>query len=316
MKPLFLIFLGAILISATPPTEWSGRSGSNLKDAIAATARPKRLSPDPATFLRASGDIRCAFEPEATATQPVEVVSSRWWRFDSDTQRRDTIAADILNFVSGTGDVAALKSDYPPSTVTTPTFDNGHWRVGDVAVGNDVTTGWEPPAELRGDVARTVFYMLTVYQSGVLDPWAWLIATDTPYPGLTAYGIATLLGWHTADPVSETERRRNDAAEQLQGNRNPFVDFPELTDYLWGEKAGDIYTPDSDVPLPLRSRYRLSDERIDLYSPLVGEGAEWSVDGRPAGASWLKPRDLGIGLHELSYRLNDEFGRVIIEITQ
>ena len=38
--------------------------------------------------------------------------------------------------------------------------------------------------------------------------------------------------------------------------------------------------------------------------------------GRPAGASSLKPRDLGIGRHELSYRLNDEFGRVIIEITQ
>ena len=44
--------------------------------------------------------------------------------------------------------------------------------------------------------------------------------------------IKTLIAWHLADPVSEYERHRNRVAHHKQGNRNPFVDFPELAGKL------------------------------------------------------------------------------------
>ena len=43
-----------------------------------------------------------------------------------------------------------------------------------------------------------------------------------------------LLNWHTNDPVSQMEIDRNDAAHSYQGNRNPFIDHPELVNAIWG----------------------------------------------------------------------------------
>ena len=44
-----------------------------------------------------------------------------------------------------------------------------------------------------------------------------------------------LLKWHRQDPVSEKETRRNDSVFVLQGNRNPFIDYPELVEKIWGD---------------------------------------------------------------------------------
>ena len=55
--------------------------------------------------------------------------------------------------------------------------------------------------------------------------------------GLSAYGKAILLKWHRQDPVSQKEIDRNDGVEAVQGNRNPFIDYPYLAEYLWGDKA-------------------------------------------------------------------------------
>jgi hypothetical protein len=44
--------------------------------------------------------------------------------------------------------------------------------------------------------------------------------------------------WHRQDPVSQKEIDRNNGIQQIQGNRNPFIDYPYLAEYIWGEKAG------------------------------------------------------------------------------
>jgi hypothetical protein len=48
-----------------------------------------------------------------------------------------------------------------------------------------------------------------------------------------------LIEWHRMDPVSEKEVNRMDAVSDFQHNRNPFIDYPYLAEYIWGEKAGE-----------------------------------------------------------------------------
>jgi hypothetical protein len=57
--------------------------------------------------------------------------------------------------------------------------------------------------------------------------------------GLTKYGVALLMKWHRQDPVSQKEVDRNNGIQQTQGNRNPFIDYPYLAEFIWGEKAGE-----------------------------------------------------------------------------
>ena len=51
--------------------------------------------------------------------------------------------------------------------------------------------------------------------------------------------MALLLKWHREDPVSQKEIDRNNGIQKTQGNRNPFIDYPYLAEYIWGEKAGE-----------------------------------------------------------------------------
>jgi hypothetical protein len=47
-----------------------------------------------------------------------------------------------------------------------------------------------------------------------------------------------LVAWHRMDPVSEKELDRAIEVNKIQGNRNPFIDYPELVEYIWGNKQG------------------------------------------------------------------------------
>lgn len=93
-------------------------------------------------------------------------------------------------------------------------------------------TSWEPPDEVKGDVARMLFYMAVRYESGdAVD----LELNDLVNNGSTPYHgkISVLLEWHEQDPVSAWEQQRNEKIEDIQGNRNPFVDYPEWAESIW-----------------------------------------------------------------------------------
>lgn len=98
------------------------------------------------------------------------------------------------------------------------------------------TDSWEPPEAVKGDVARSLFYMAVRYQGGTNGEPALFLTDATTQLNTTTNLMArltTLLAWHRADPVDAAERRRNDLVYQhYQRNRNPFVDRPE-----WAETA-------------------------------------------------------------------------------
>ncbi|EQC43947.1 endonuclease I family protein [Bacteriovorax sp. Seq25_V] len=74
-----------------------------------------------------------------------------------------------------------------------------------------MTMFFEPPTEVKGDIARSLMYFSVKY--------------NLP---LGEVEETSLRRWHKLDPVSEFEVRKNNIVHAYQGTRNPFIDFPEL----------------------------------------------------------------------------------------
>jgi endonuclease I len=88
-----------------------------------------------------------------------------------------------------------------------------------------IVSGYEPHDDVKGDVARALFYMMIMYEELELVNTA---------PGLYEMGyLDELLEWHYSDPVSEFELNRLEVIYGNQNNRNPFVDYPHLVDLIW-----------------------------------------------------------------------------------
>jgi len=107
------------------------------------------------------------------------------------------------------------------------------------------STVFEPRDEYKGDFARGYFGTMIKwagdYQAFTKGDGGEIFSSNysTGAFGLTQYGVALLMKWHRQDPVSKKEIDRNNGIQQTQGNRNPFIDYPYLAEYIWGEKAGE-----------------------------------------------------------------------------
>ncbi len=153
-----------------------------------------------------------------------------------------------------------LKADYtsanntkygtPVSTISVANTVAGPYIEGQITLNTNVL---EPADEYKGDFARSCF--------GTMVKWAgeWAfnknengcvifdatIDADTHYGpennyGFTDYGLALMLKWHRQDPVSQKEVDRNNGIQKTQGNRNPFIDYPYLAEFIWGEMSGQV----------------------------------------------------------------------------
>lgn len=100
-------------------------------------------------------------------------------------------------------------------------LDTSGWDVAEVKDG-DVT--------YRGDAARIIMYCV------VADSRLSLVDKEYDSSSNHTMGkLSRLLEWNLFYPVTERERTRNEAAEALQGNRNPFIDHPEYACKIWGK---------------------------------------------------------------------------------
>jgi endonuclease I len=116
---------------------------------------------------------------------------------------------------------------------------------------------FEPPDDYKGDVARMIFYMTVRYEGDSLV--ADLELTDSllgntdksPLQGVKT----TLLKWHRNDKVSDWERNRNEIIyKDYQKNRNPFIDFPELAEYLYGDSIGYVWKPEIKLSVEVKNK--------------------------------------------------------------
>ena len=111
---------------------------------------------------------------------------------------------------------------------------------------------FEPNDIYKGDFARTYFYMVTCYEEKLPD-WYDKYSDSRPildgstYPGFQTWQLKMLMEWADKDPVSEKEINRNNAVYDIQENRNPFIDYPGLEEYVWGSMTDVAFSYDHYV---------------------------------------------------------------------
>lgn len=134
------------------------------------------------------------------------------------------------------------KSNLPLGEVTgTPTLDNGVSKVGKNGFGTSYADNcFEPADAYKGDFARSYLYISSIYED-FSQLWQSPMLNNNLYPVWKPWAIDLLLKWHQQDPVSTKEITRNEAIYQIQGNRNPFIDYPALAEYIWGADTTSIF---------------------------------------------------------------------------
>lgn len=204
-----------------------------------------------------SGGKQCgSYSKECDCYNREHSIPKSW--FGGSTSK-GTPGTDLFHVVPTDGKVNGMRGNMPYGEVKEVDYSyDGNKRgtpkaitITNTILGEEVTATcsenvFEPMPQYKGDFARG--YMGTLlkwsgdYDKFTTDDGAEIFSSKHSKDGnwgLTKYGVALLMKWHREDPVSQKEIDRNNGIQQTQGNRNPFIDYPYLAEYIWGEKAGE-----------------------------------------------------------------------------
>jgi endonuclease I len=133
---------------------------------------------------------------------------------------------DLFELWPSDGYVNGLRGNLPLGDVVAPisyTSSNG-CRIGVCAAGSSYGSCFEVTDKLKGDIARSYFYLATAY-------WKQWSCCDEPAVNgsdIKPWMEQILRTWHANDAVDQSEIDRNDIIyNNWQQNRNPFIDHPE-----------------------------------------------------------------------------------------
>ena len=221
--------------------------------------------------------------------------ANSWWG-----HIKNNAYCDLFNLYPADATANGRKSNNPIGIVDgTVSYTNGVTKVGKSSSyrADSLITAWEPADQWKGDFARTYFYMATCY-SHMTSLWTTtegLLTVDPNSPLLMRPWVYNLmLEWAEADPLDEIEQQRCDAIYEIQGNRNPFVDYPELCYYIWGNKSDEQF-------------YCSEEHGAEIFVPVASEEIDFGLHplSRPFSA---KVQVRGRGLNEgASLAVTDEY---------
>lgn len=221
--------------------------------------------------------------------------ANSWWG-----HVKNNAYCDLFNLYPADATANGRKSNNPIGIVDgTVSYTNGVTKVGKSSSyrADSLITAWEPADQWKGDFARTYFYMATCY-SHMTSLWTTtegLLTVDPNSPLLMRPWVYNLmLEWAEADPLDEIEQQRCDAIYEIQGNRNPFVDYPELCYYIWGNKSDEQF-------------YCSEEHGAEIFVPAASEEIDFGLHplSRPFSA---KVQVRGRGLNEgASLAVTDEY---------
>lgn len=178
-----------------------------------------------------------------------------WWGGAKNDAYKDCYHLNPSNSVAN-----SARSNYPLGVPEKDIKTSGSLKIGKIhheELNVDFNV-FEPKDEYKGDFARAYFYMATCYGkdiNGNYDPTVcsayhgWRLDNkdvgskfamqNDNYLEFQPWEQEVLITWHRQDPVSEKEIKRADAVNNFQHNRNPFIDYPFLAEYIWGDHAGE-----------------------------------------------------------------------------
>lgn len=184
------------------------------------------------------------------------------------------------DIMAGHGDAHHIRAEDGPENTNRSNKDYG---LNDYNGPNGTQGSW------KGDVARAVFYMAVRYNG---------LSVVNGNPADTTVGqlgdLATLLQWNMTDPSDDFEMNRNNYIYTWQVNRNPFIDYPSLANYIWGANAGqpwfaNLSTTQTDFaavrvfPNPTKNSITISgidtNSKIEMYSTLGQKVLEQEFTG-------------------------------------
>ena len=148
------------------------------------------------------------------------------------------MTSDIFHVIPSDAKVNNERSNYPFGENKGEIFSSsgGYSKVGLCTVEGYSGKCFEPNDEWKGDFARIYFYMVTCYED-VVKGWSSAMLDGSSDRCFTPWALKMLMRWAADDPVSQIEVDRNNAVYVVQDNRNPFVDYPGLEEYIWGSKT-------------------------------------------------------------------------------
>jgi hypothetical protein len=139
-----------------------------------------------------------------------------FWTTKADSLRHGNSDAHAIRAVDGSENSSRSNQNYGASEYDGPAGNSGSFK---------------------GDLARSVLFMTVRYNG---------IEVVDGYPSASPVGqlgdLSTLLNWHRNDPPDDFEMNRNNVIYNWQFNRNPFIDQPDLVEYIWGNKIGDDWS--------------------------------------------------------------------------
>ncbi len=225
-------------------------------------------------LIRPGQNARSSFS--ANKMQREHSVPKSWWKKNGDVEYTPAYS-DMWNLFPSDGPANQAKLNYPLGLCKSTTFNNGVSKVGPAQTGYGGGSGnvFEPADEYKGAFARSFFYMAMVY-----DDLPWVVNymyRQNSWPTLQPWAYEMLLQWSRADKVSQKEIDRNDEVEKSQGNRNPFVDFPELAESIWGTRTNEVFY--------------IKDQGGSVTPPITGD----PVINRPVNGSALDLGEAAVG---------------------
>ena len=160
----------------------------------------------------------------------------------------------------------------------------------------------------RGDVARALFYMAVRYNGLNL-----VNGNPSDISGNQIMGdLATLLTWNTTDSRDDFEMNRNNYIYTWQMNRNPFVDYPNLADYIFGANFGQQWFSTLSTQNPIENRVAVYPNPASEYLIVSGLEGSSKVEIYTITGQLVQSQDFD---NEIQINLDLHVGMYLVKVT-
>lgn len=214
-------------------------------------------------------------------------VPQSWWGSGTSNQ-----GCDIFHVLPTDGYVNNWRGNNPYGEVSSAnkTSTNG-CKSGPSARAGYSGTVFEPADQYKGDIARGILGAMVKWKGNWTQSEGNSTFTGTytaaGHFGLTQYAVDLFMKWHREDPISRKEVDRNNGIQETQGNRNPFIDYPYLAEFIWGERAGEtvdmsLLMPSTDPEFILGVSNGWRGDTIPPVppTPATKYGVTWTTNGK------------------------------------